>query len=61
MPIPIKVMVSLLALLAATTLFYIDTQNGIAGNARWVALALGPLMVLAIWIFPEAKQKKPGQ
>jgi len=56
MPVRYKILVSALALLASFVMFYVDTQAG-AGASRWVALAVGPLMVIGIWIFPEPKAK----
>lgn len=56
MPNHIKVVISLLALVVTLSMFYLDTRAG-AGASRWVALFLGPLMVFAIWLFPEAKAK----
>ena len=56
MPPQYKILVSILALIVTTTLFWLDTRAG-GGAERWVALALGPLMVAAIWIFPEPKSK----
>ena len=58
MPVPYKILVSILALAVTAGVFYFDTQAG-AGGERWVALLLGPLMIFGIWVFPEAKQKKP--
>ena len=57
MPIYLKVIVSTLALAAATAMFWYDTRAGVTGAARWVALALGPIAVFAIWVFPEAQAK----
>ena len=57
MPNHLKVAISVLALIVSTLVFYLDTRAG-AGASRWVALALGPLMVFAIWIFPEAKLRE---
>ncbi|MDX1431260.1 MAG: hypothetical protein R3286_02310 [Gammaproteobacteria bacterium] len=56
MPPQYKVLISVLALIITSLLFWLDTRAG-GGAARWVALALGPLMVAAIWIFPEPKSK----
>ena len=58
MPNHIKVIISILVLIVAMVGFYFDHQAG-AGIEKWVLLLLGPLMVGAIWVFPEAKQKKP--
>ncbi|MGI9332833.1 MAG: hypothetical protein ACR2RL_06700 [Gammaproteobacteria bacterium] len=58
MPIPFKVAISVLALAVTVSVFWIDTQAGHQGAARWIALALGPLMVFSIWMFPEAKARE---
>ena len=50
----LKLIISVLALALAVGVFYMDTRAG-AGASRWVALALGPLMVFGIWVLPEAK------
>ena len=55
MPNHYKALVSVLAIALCTALFYFDT---ISGAARWVTLALGPMMAGAIWILPEAKAKE---
>ena len=52
MPVFWKVVVSVLALALCTTVFLVDDSGGVS---RWVALALGPMMVFSIWVFPEAK------
>lgn len=57
MPNHLKIIISILALALTTTVFYLDTRAG-AGASRWVALALGPLMVFGIWILPEAKLRQ---
>lgn len=56
MPPQYKILISVLALILCTALFVLDTRAG-GGAARWIALALGPLMVAAIWVFPEPKAK----
>lgn len=56
MPAQYKALVSVLALIVSVVVFYLDTRAG-GGASRWVALALGPLMVIAIWLFPETKAK----
>lgn len=59
MPVPIKIMVSIAAFVLAMILFYVDYRylgDTINPATKWVALLLGPLMVGAIWVFPEAKK-----
>ena len=58
MPNHLKLIVSILALAAAAAAFWLDTRAGAGGAARWVALALGPVAVFAIWVFPEAKARE---
>ena len=55
MPNHYKALVSVLAIALCTAVFYFDPGSGIA---RWVTLALGPMMAGAIWILPEAKAKE---
>ena len=55
MPNHYKALVSALAIAVCTAVFYFDASTGIA---RWVTLALGPMMAGAIWILPEAKAKE---
>lgn len=58
MPVPYKILISVLALIVSAAVFWFDTRAGETGLVRWVALALGPLAVLGIWIFPEAKARE---
>ena len=58
MPNHLKFIISAMALAAAAIMFWVDTRAGTPGAARWVALALGPLAVFSIWVFPEAKAKE---
>ena len=55
MPNHYKALVSVLAIVLCTAVFYFDTSSGIA---RWMTLALGPMMAGAIWVLPEAKAKE---
>ena len=55
MPNHYKALVSVLAIAVCTAVFYFDANSGVA---RWVALALGPMMAGAIWVLPEAKAKE---
>ncbi|OED39350.1 hypothetical protein AB833_15560 [Chromatiales bacterium (ex Bugula neritina AB1)] len=53
MPAHMKVLLSVIILIVCLSVFYYDhTHDG--GIEKWVALFLGPLMVVSIWIFPEA-------
>ena len=55
MPNHYKILVSVLAIAVCTAVFWFDTGSGFA---RWVTLALGPMMAGAIWVLPEAKAKE---
>ena len=55
MPNHYKALVSVLAVALCTAVFFFDTSSG---AARWVTLALGPMMAGAIWVLPEAKAKE---
>ena len=55
MPNHYKALVSVLAIALCTVVFYFDTSTGIA---RWITLALGPMMAGAIWVLPETKAKE---
>ena len=55
MPNHYKVLVSVLAIAVCTAVFWFDPSSGFA---RWVTLALGPMMAGAIWVLPEAKAKE---
>ena len=58
MPVHLKIIVSAVALVAAVAMYWYDASAGTPGASRWVALALGPFAVFAIWIFPEAKARE---
>ena len=58
MPNHLKFIISAIALIAACSMFYVDTAAGTPGPSRWGALFLGAFAVFAIWIFPEAKAKE---
>ena len=58
MPNHLKFMISAIAVIVTVAIFWLDTRAGAGGAARWIALALGPFAVFAIWIFPEAKARE---
>lgn len=57
MPSHMKLILSLTALIVCLCVFFYDHTHG-GGIEKWVVLFLGPLMVVSIWIFPEAESKK---
>jgi hypothetical protein len=58
MPNHLKLIISAIAVIAGVAIFWLDTRAGAGGAARWIALALGPFAVFAIWIFPEANARE---
>ena len=43
--------------MVAAVTFYVEMQAG-AGALKWVVLALAAFMIYAVWLFPEAKERK---
>lgn len=58
MPPKIKLLISAIVVALALAVRYFETRAGLP-NVGWVAVGLAALMVLAIWLFPEAR-RKPG-
>jgi hypothetical protein len=57
MPNHLKIVISVIVLVVGAVIFYLDSRAG-AGGTRWIAVVLAPLMVGAIWLFPEAKARE---
>ena len=57
MPKNIRAMLSVIVALVAAVTFYVEMQAG-AGALKWVVLALAAFMIYAVWLFPEAKERK---
>lgn len=57
MPAGIKSFISLLVAVVAGATWYVETAMVGRGDLGWVAVGLGALMILAMWIFPEASRK----
>lgn len=57
MPASIKLAISVLVALVAVGTWYVETTMVGRGDLGWVAVGLGVLMILAMWIFPEASKK----
>lgn len=57
MPATIKLAISVLVALVGIGAYYVEAEIGHA-SAAWVALALAALMIVAMWIFPEAGTKQ---
>jgi len=64
MPTKVKAVISLLVAAVAAGLFFYQRDLGLEAN-KWIAVALAAFMILALWLFPEAKArarepKQPG-
>jgi len=57
MPVPIKIVFSLVVLLVAVAGYFFLDWFG-QGISRYLALFLGVFAVIAFWIFPEVVKKK---
>lgn len=56
MPNHIKAIISLLVAGVASAMFFYQQDIGLEVN-KWVAVGLALFMILALWLFPEAKAK----
>lgn len=56
MPAQYKALISVMALIVSGVAYYFDSESG-GGTVRWVDLVIGPMAVIAIWMFPEPKAK----
>lgn len=64
MPNNVKTVISLLVAGVAAVMFFYQRDSGLAVN-QWIVLGLAVFMILALWLFPEAKARprnprKPG-
>ena len=57
MPNHLKLLVSVLVLSVSLAMYFYNVSIGTPGAAKWVVLFLGPFIVFAIWVFPEAQSK----
>ncbi len=57
MPKNIRMMLSVIVAVVAAVAFYVEMRAG-AGALKWVVLALAAFMIYAVWLFPEAKERK---
>ncbi len=57
MPKNIRAMLSVIVALVAAVTVYVEMQAG-AGAQKWVVLDLAAFMIYAVWLFPEAKERK---
>ena len=57
MPSNIKAGLSVVALIVAVLFAYWEAAHG-RGHLFWFVIVVGMLMVVAMWIFPEADKKR---
>ncbi len=57
MPKNIRAMLSVIVALVAAVAFYVEMRDG-SDSLKWVVLALAAFMIYAVWLFPEAKERK---
>ncbi len=57
MPKNIRAMLSVIVALVAAVTFYVEMRDG-SDSLKWVVLALAAFMIYAVWLFPEAKERK---
>jgi hypothetical protein len=60
MPKNLKLLVSAIVVLAGAVAFYFEARAG-AGTVQWIIAGLVALMILAMWVFPEAGGDKNGE
>lgn len=61
MPSHIKALISLLVAVVAAGMFWHEASAGHDTN-KWIAVGLAVFMIIALWLFPEAKgQKQKGE
>jgi hypothetical protein len=59
MPPHLKALLSLTVCIVAGIMLWLERGQG-APAIGWLAVALGALMVLGIWVFPEARRDDKG-
>ncbi|MDF1749824.1 MAG: hypothetical protein P1V34_13215 [Alphaproteobacteria bacterium] len=58
MPVPFKILLTLLVAIVAVGAHFWQMDIGNVTPA-WVALGLGAFMIFALWLFPETKRRSP--
>ncbi|HKY95393.1 MAG TPA: hypothetical protein VJL84_08805 [Kiloniellales bacterium] len=56
MPNTVKTVISLLVAAVAAAMFFYQDDIGFEVN-KWIVVALALFMILALWLFPEAKAR----
>ena len=62
MPLPYKILLSIVVVLVAGLIAWIEF-NGPAASAYlgWLVVAIAAVMVFGLWVFPEAGGGKPSR
>ncbi len=60
MPTNIKILVSVLIILVALIMFFVE-QHANNGWIQWFVLGLGLFMALSLWLFPEPRKTKSSK
>lgn len=59
MPTYMKIAITVLVLVVACIAHFVFQADPRGAINQWVVLALGAMMIFALWLFPETK-KRPG-
>jgi hypothetical protein len=57
MPNDVKAILSAITLLVAAAIAYWEYTGG-RSDLTWIVMGIGVFMVVAMWVFPEAEEKK---
>lgn len=60
MPLPYKILLSLLVVVLAALIGWMEVQAG-ALHLAWIVVAIAAAMIFGLWVFPEAGGGKPEQ
>ena len=55
MPIPIKVLLSVVVAAGGGTMLVLEREAG-AAHVGWVSVALAALMIFGVWLFPDTRR-----
>lgn len=60
MPLPYKILLSLIVAVLAALIAWMEVQGG-QQRLAWIVGAIAGIMLLGLWVFPEAGGGKPGK
>jgi hypothetical protein len=58
MPLPYKILLSLIVAVLAVLIGWMEFQGG-AVHLAWIVVAIAGAMIFGLWVFPEAGGGKP--